>query len=60
MEQAEALSLKQIRAFFEGSEHVEFEAASRAAKYALLEAVLCRHHYSELGRPEKRLVQRFV
>ena len=31
----------------------------RAAKHALFEAVLRRHHYAELGRPEKGLVRRF-
>ena len=60
MQQAEALSLEQVRAFLEGSENVEFAAASRAAKYALFEAVLRRHHYAELGRPEKGLVRRFL
>ncbi len=60
MQQAEALSLEQVRAFLEGSENVEFAAASRAARYALFEAVLRRHHYAELGRPEKGLVRRFL
>ena len=60
MQQAEALSLEQIRAFLEGSEQVAFEASSRAAKYALMEALLRRHHYAELGRPDKGLVRRFL
>ena len=60
MQQAEAMSLEQIQAFLDGSESVEFQAESRAARHPLFEAVLRQHHYAELGRPEKGLVRRFL
>ena len=45
IQQAEALRLEQIQAFLAGSGQVEFEAASRAVKNSLFDAVLRRHDY---------------
>ncbi len=44
MQQVERLSLEQIEAFLAGSESIAFRAESRAARYRLFEAVLCKHH----------------
>ena len=51
MQQAEALSLKQIQAFRDGCESLRFQADSRAARNDLFEAVLRKHRYAMQGRP---------
>ncbi len=60
MQQVERLSLEQIEAFLAGSESIAFRAESRAARYRLFEAVLCKHHYAEQYRAAKGLLRRFL
>ena len=50
MQQAESLSLDEIESFLDGCGSVEFQAGSRADKYALVEGVLKRHHYADQKR----------
>ena len=60
VQQAESLSLEQIEGFLDGCESVTFEVGNRAEKYALVEAVLKRHHYAEQKRSVKGLLRRFL
>ena len=58
MQQAESLSLDEIESFLDGCGSVEFQAGSRADKYALVEGVLKRHHYADQKRSVKGLLVR--
>ncbi len=60
MQQAESLSLDEIESFLDGCGSVEFQAGSRADKYALVEGVLKRHHYADQKRSVKGLLRRFL
>jgi transposase InsO family protein len=60
MNNGEHLSLKQIRAFMEGNEGVEFKAPSRKEIYEWMQATLCWHSYPGLPREDKGLVKRYV
>ena len=60
MDDSEATSLEQIRAFLEGSGGVRFDGQRRDEVYAWTERTLVRHLYAELGRKEKGLVRRYV
>ncbi len=60
MQQAESLSLDEIESFRDGCGSVEFQAGSRAGKYALVEGVLKRHHYADQTRAVKGLPRRFL
>ena len=60
VQQPETLNLEQIQAFLDGCQSVTFEPDSRAAKYAVVNAVLRRHHYAGQTRAVKGLVRRFL
>ncbi len=60
VQQAESLSLDEIESFLDGCGSVEFQAGSRADKYALVEGVLKRHHYADQKRSVKGLLRRFL
>ena len=60
VQQAASLSLEQIQEFLDGCQSVSFQLDSRSAKYALLEAVLRRHHYADQGRRIQGLLRRFL
>jgi len=60
VQQAESLNLEQIQAFLDGCQAISFQLDSRAAKYALVDAVLRRHHYAGQGRGVKGLLRRFL
>ncbi len=60
MQQAESVSLDEIESFLDGCGSVEFQAGSRADKYALVEGVLKRHHYADQKRSVKGLLRRFL
>ncbi len=60
MDDSEATSLEQIRAFLEGSGGVRFDGQRRDEVYAWTERTLVRHRYAELSRKEKGLVRRYV
>jgi hypothetical protein len=60
MDDTEARSLEQIRAFLAGSEEVRFTGQRREEVYAWTEGTLVRHEYAALGKREKGLVRRYV
>jgi transposase InsO family protein len=60
MDDSEATSLEQIRAFLAGSGGVRFDGQRREEVYAWTERALVRHLYAELGRKEKGLVRQYV
>ena len=60
MDDSEATSLEQIRAFLAGSGEVRFTGQRRDEVYGWLERTLVRHQYTALGRREKGLVRRYV
>ena len=60
MDDSEATSLEQIRAFLAGSGEVRFAGQRRQEVYAWTERTLVRHRYTSLNRPEKGLLRRYV
>ena len=60
MDDTEATSLEQIRAFLAGSDPVQFSGQRREEVYSWVEKTLVRHQYASLGRPGKGLVRRYV
>jgi transposase InsO family protein len=60
MDDSQATSLEQIRAFLAGSGEVRFAAQGRQEVYRWVEQTLVRHQYVGLRRPEKGLVRRYI
>jgi len=60
MDDSEATSLEQIRAFLAGSEDVRFSGKNRAEVYGWTERTLVRLEYASLKRDGKGLVRRYV
>jgi hypothetical protein len=60
MDDSEATSLEQIRAFLAGSGEVRFAGQRREEVYAWTERVLVRYRYGALNRVEKGLVRRYA
>jgi hypothetical protein len=61
MDDSEATSLEQIRAFLSASDQtVRFAGRRRQEVYDWTERTLVRHHYASLKRVEKGLVRRYV
>ena len=60
MDDSEATSLEQIRAFLAGSDGVHFAGQRRDEVYGWTEGTLVQHQYSILSRVEKGLVRRYV
>ena len=60
MDDTEATSLEQIRAFLAGSEPVQFSGQRRQEVYGWVEKTLVRHQYAHLDRPGKGLVRRYL
>jgi transposase InsO family protein len=60
MDDSEATSLEQIRAFLAGSGEVRFAGQRRDEVYAWVERTLVRHRYPALNRREKGLLRRYV
>jgi len=61
MDDSEATSLEQIRAFLDAScGTVRFAGRCRKEVYAWTERTLVQHHYASLNRLEKGLVRRYV
>jgi hypothetical protein len=60
MDDSEATSLEQIRAFLAGSGEVRFAGQRREEVYAWTERTLVRHRYTSLNRREKGLLRRYV
>src|SRR5580658_9765465 len=60
MDDSEAGSLEQIRAFLAGSGEVRFAGQRRAEVYGWVAKTLMRHQYASLARPGKGLVRRYL
>ena len=60
MDDSEAASLEQIRAFLAGSGEVRFAGVRRAEVYAWVERTLVRHAYASLGRADKGVVRQYL
>jgi hypothetical protein len=60
MDDSEATSLEQIRAFLAESGEVRFAGQRREEVSAWTERTLVRHQYASLSRREKGLVRRYV
>src|SRR5271163_5122228 len=60
MDDSEAGSLEQIRAFLAGSGEVRFAGQRREEVYGWVEQTLVRHHYASLGRTDKGLVRSYI
>jgi hypothetical protein len=60
MDDSEATSLEQIRAFLAGSGEVRFAGQRRKEVYAWTEQTLVRHHYTALSRAEKGVLRRYL
>ena len=60
MDDSDATSLEQIRAFLAGSAPVQFKGEGREAVYGWVEKTLVRHQYASLGKAGKGLVRRYI
>ena len=60
MDDTEAKSLEQIRAFLAGSDPVQFAGQQREEVYGWVEKTLVRHQYASLDRPGKGMVRRYL
>jgi len=60
MDDSEAGSLEQIRAFLAGSGEVRFAGQGRAEVYDWVEQTLVRQQYASLNRPGKGLVRSYI
>src|ERR1700722_8889502 len=60
MDDSEAGSLEQMRAFLAGSVEVRFAGQRREEVYGWVEQTLVRHHYASLDRSDKGLVRSYV
>ncbi len=60
MQDRQRLSLEQIRAFFEGSQDLEFQASNRQEGYAWVGRTLAEQEYLRLGREGKGLVRCYI
>jgi len=60
MDDTEAVSLEQIRAFLAGSGEVRFAGVRRDEVYGWVERTLVRHGYAGLGRADKGVVRQYL
>jgi len=60
MDDSEARSLEQIRAFLAGSGEVRFAGQRREEIYGWVEQTLVRHQYASVDRPGKGLVRTYI
>jgi transposase InsO family protein len=60
MDDTEAVSLEQIRAFLVGSGEVRFAGQRRVEVYAWVERTLVRHEYAGLARADKGVVRHYM
>ena len=60
MDDSDAVSLDQIRAFLTGSAPVQFAGQGREEVYNWVEKTLVRHEYASLGKPDKGLVRNYL
>jgi transposase InsO family protein len=60
MDDTEAGSLEQVRAFLGGSGEVRFAGTCRAEVYAWVEQTLVRHEYANSSRTDKGVVRQYI
>src|ERR1700753_2034466 len=60
MDDTDATSLEQIRAFLAGSGKVRFAGQGREEVYGWVEKTLVRFEYANLNKPGKGLVRRYL
>jgi hypothetical protein len=60
VQQAEKLSLEQIRAFLDASEEVHFEGERREEMYGWISGTLQVHSYGQQSRGKRGLLRRYV
>src|SRR6185436_11246355 len=60
MDDSNAWSLEQIRAFLAGSGEVRFAGQRREEVYGWVEETLVRHQYASVDRPGKGLVRTYI
>src|ERR1700678_2038959 len=60
MDDSEAISLEQIRAFLAGSGEVRFAGQRREEVYGWVEKTLVRLQYASLDKPGKGSVRRYI
>ena len=60
MQEAEKLSLEEIRRFVEASEAIQFAGKNREQVYGWIERVLCQQQYARQGRAARGLLRRYI
>ena len=60
MQEAEKLSLEEIRRFVEASEAIRFAGEKREQVYGWIERVLCQQEYARQGKAARGLLRRYV
>lgn len=60
MDDSQAVSLEQIRAFLSGSGEIRFDGQRREEVYRWVERTLVRHQYASLKKPDKGLIRRYI
>lgn len=60
MNESRLTSIKQLRAFLDGTVEVEFRRFADAERYEHIVSVLCRFRYAGLKRVEKGVVLRYL
>ncbi len=60
MQEAEKLSLEEIRRLLEASEGIRFAGVKRAQVYSWIELVLCEQEYARQGKASRGLLRRYI
>ena len=60
MQEAEKLSLEEIRRFVEASEAIQFVGEKREQVYGWIERVLCEQQYAKQGKVARGLLRRYM
>ena len=60
MQEAEKLSLEEIRQLLEASEGIRFAGVKRAQVYSWIELVLCEQEYARQGKASRGLLRRYI
>src|ERR1700723_1226800 len=60
MQEAEKLSLEEIRQLLEASEGIRFAGVKRAQAYSWIELVLCEQEYARQGKSSRGLLRRYI
>jgi predicted DNA-binding transcriptional regulator AlpA len=60
VQEAEKLSLEEIRRLLEASEGIRFAGEKRAQVYGWIEQVLCQQEYGSQGKASRGLLRRYI